>query len=42
MSKKMSELQIQKLRKKIIILGEITVVISVAILFFAALLDAGV
>ncbi len=34
--------QIQKLRKKIIILGEITVVLSVAILFFAALLDAGV
>ena len=42
MSKQMSEQQIQKLRKKIIILGEITVVISVAILFFAALLDAGV
>ena len=34
--------QIQKLRKKIIILGEITVVLSVAILFFAALLDSGV
>lgn len=34
--------EIQKLRKKIIILGELTVVISVAILFFAALLDAGV
>ena len=34
--------QIQKLRKKIIILGEVTVVLSVAILFFAALLDAGV
>ncbi len=42
MSKQMSEPQIQKLRKKIIILGEVTVVISVAILFFAALLDAGV
>ena len=42
MSKQMSEQQIQKLRKKIIILGEITVVISVAILFFASLLDAGV
>ena len=41
-SKQMSEKQIQKLRKKIIILGEITTVISVAILFFAALLDAGV
>ncbi|MFB5598005.1 MAG: CopD family protein [Nitrosopumilaceae archaeon] len=42
MSKQMPEQQIQKLRKKIIILGEIIVVISVAILFFAALLDAGV
>lgn len=42
MSKQMPEKQIQKLRKKIIILGEITVVISIAILFFASLLDAGV
>ena len=42
MSKQMPERQIQKLRKKIIILGEITVVLSVAILFFASLLDAGV
>lgn len=42
MSKQMSLQQIQNLRKKIIILGEITVVLSVAILFFAALLDAGV
>jgi putative copper export protein len=42
MSKQMPEQQIQKLRKKIIILGEITVVISVTILFFAALLDAGI
>ncbi|MBS3925313.1 MAG: CopD family protein [Nitrosarchaeum sp.] len=42
MSKQMSTQQIQKLRKKIIILGEITVILSVAILFFAALLDAGV
>jgi len=42
MSKQMPANQIQKLRKKIIILGEITVVLSVAILFFAALLDAGV
>ena len=42
MSKQMSEPQIQKLRKKIIILGEITVVLSLAILFFASLLDAGV
>ena len=42
MSKQLLEPQIQKLRKKIIILGEITVILSVAILFFAALLDAGV
>jgi len=42
MSKQMSVEQIQKLRKKIIILGEITVVLSIAILFFAALLDAGI
>jgi putative copper resistance protein D len=41
-SKEMTEKQIQKLRKKIIILGEIIVVISVAVLFFAALLDTGV
>lgn len=41
-SNQMSEPQIQKLRKKIIILGEIIVVLSVAILFFASLLDAGV
>ena len=42
MSNQMPEFQIQKLRKKIIILGEITVVLSIAILFFASLLDAGV
>ena len=42
MSNQMSEPEIQKLRKKIIILGEVTVVLSVAILFFASLLDAGV
>jgi len=42
MSKQMSKSQIQKLRKKIIILGEVTVVLSLAILFFASLLDAGI
>jgi len=42
MSKQLSESQIQKLRKKIIILGEVTVVLSLAILFFASLLDAGI
>ena len=36
-----SEYQLQKLRKKIIILGEITVVLSVIILFLAALLNSG-
>ena len=35
------EAQLQKLRKKIIILGEITVVLSVIILFLAALLNSG-
>jgi putative copper export protein len=42
MSNQMSEPEIQKLRKKIIILGEITVVLSLIILFLASLLDAGV
>lgn len=42
MAKEMPIDEIQKLRKKIIILGEITVVLSIAILFFASLLDAGV
>jgi putative copper export protein len=37
----MPETQLQKLRKKIIILGEITVVLSVIILFLAALLNSG-
>lgn len=40
--KQLSEVQIAKLRKKIIIVGETTVVISIAILFVAALLDAGI
>jgi uncharacterized membrane protein len=42
MSKKMSEQQIKKLRSKIIILGEIIVIISVGILFMAALLNSGI
>jgi len=42
MSNTMSSNQVQKLRKKIIILGEITVILSIIILFFAALLDAEV
>jgi len=40
-AKQMPQEQLQKLRKKIIILGEVTVVISVIILFLAALLNAG-
>lgn len=42
MEKQLTETEILKLRKKIIIVGEITVVLSIAVLFFAALLDAGV
>lgn len=42
MSKTMEESELKRLRIKIIILGEVTVVLSIAILFFAALLDAGV
>jgi len=41
MAKRMSQTQLQRLRRKIIILGEATVVISVAILFFAAALNSG-
>lgn len=37
----LDEAQILKLRKKIIIVGEITVVLSVLVLFLAAVLDAG-
>lgn len=41
MQNQLSDAQIVKLRKKIIIVGEITVVISVLIMLFAAILDAG-
>jgi putative copper export protein len=40
--KQMGEVEVTRLRKKIIIVGETTVVLSVAVLFFAALLDAGI
>jgi len=40
-AKQMPPEQLQKLRKKIIILGEVTVVLSIIILFLAAVLDAG-
>lgn len=38
----MPERQIQALRKRIIILGEVITMVSIAILLFAALMDAGV
>ena len=41
MSKQISDEQLQVLRKKIIILGEITVVLSIIILFLAAALNSG-
>lgn len=41
MSKQISDNQLQVLRKKIIILGEITVVLSIIILFLAAVLNSG-
>ena len=40
-TKEMPQEQLQKLRKKIIILGEVTVVLSIIILFLASVLDAG-
>lgn len=42
LEKQLTEAQIVKLRKKIIIVGEVTVVISVLILLLAAILDAGI
>lgn len=41
-NKTMPSEELRSLRKRVIILGEVTVVLSVAILFFAALMDAGV
>ena len=41
MSKQISDEQLQVLRKKKIILGEITVVLSIIILFLAAVLNSG-
>ena len=41
-AKQITDSELQKLQKSAMILGESTVVISVTILFFAALLDAGV
>ena len=40
-AKQISQEQLQKLRKKIIILGEVSVVLSVIILFLASILDSG-
>lgn len=42
MQKQLNASQVARLRKKIIIVGEVTVVISIATLFVAAMLDAGV
>jgi putative copper export protein len=39
--KQFTEPQVSQLRKKIIVVGQVTVILSVAILFLAALLDAG-
>ena len=41
-AKQITDSELQKLQKSAMILGESTVVISVAVLFFAALLDVGV
>ena len=41
-AKQITNVELHKLQKSAMILGESTVVISVAVLFFAALLDAGV
>ena len=41
-ARQIADMELKKLNKKGMILGETTVVISVAILFFAALMDAGV
>ena len=41
MAGEISQTRLQTLRRRIIVLGEVTVVISVAILFFAAALDSG-
>ena len=40
-AKQISQEQLQKLRKKIIILGEVSVVLSVIILFLASVLNSG-
>jgi len=41
-ARQIADTELKKLNKKGMILGETTVVISVAILFFAALMDAGI
>ncbi len=41
-ARQIADVELKKLNKKGMILGETTVVISVAILFFAALMDAGI
>ena len=41
-ARQIADIELKKLNRKGMILGETTVVISVAILFFAALMDAGI
>ena len=41
-ARQIADMELKKLNRKGMILGETTVVISVAILFFAALMDAGI
>jgi len=41
-NREIEDSELKKLNRKGMILGETTVVLSVAILFFAALLDAGI
>ena len=40
--REITDIELQKLNRKGMILGETTVILSVAILFFAALLDVGI
>jgi len=41
MTNNLSETEIQKIRKRVIVLGQFTIALSIAILFMAAILDSG-
>jgi len=41
MTNNLSEIEIQKIRKRVIVLGQFTIALSIAILFIAAILDSG-